>query len=100
MGLFYDLLNDVKHQATNTLRNEARHATRNAIQNAVDAGVSKMKSKGQWKCVCGTVNSGKFCVDCGGRPGEGTQCVNCGWQAKTMIPKFCPECGADFDGIE
>lgn len=62
MGLFYDLLNDVKHQATNTLRNEARHATRGAIQNAIDAGVNKV--------------------------------------ATTEIPKFCPECGADFDGVE
>ncbi len=45
----------------------------------------------QWKCVCGAVNTGKFCAQCGRpRPGvTGWTCV-CGAVNKG---KFCSECG-------
>ena len=44
-----------------------------------------------WKCACGAVNSGKFCVECGAKkPEEGWKCA-CGSVNKG---KFCPECGA------
>ena len=48
--------------------------------------------KDSWKCACGTVNTGKFCQECGaGKPViEGWTC-SCGAVNKG---KFCPECGA------
>jgi membrane protease subunit (stomatin/prohibitin family) len=50
-----------------------------------------------WKCTCGTVNSGKFCVECGApKPQEGWKCA-CGAVNKG---KFCPECGAKKPAAE
>ena len=44
-----------------------------------------------WKCSCGAVNTGKFCVECGAKkPEEGWVC-SCGSVNKG---KFCPQCGA------
>ena len=46
-----------------------------------------------WTCACGTVNTGKFCQNCGGKkpePVSGWKCA-CG---ATATGKFCPECGA------
>ena len=46
-----------------------------------------------WKCECGAVNTGKFCMECG-KPqpkAEGWTCTNCGAVNKG---KFCMECGA------
>ena len=42
-----------------------------------------------WTCKCGTVNTGKFCVECGNA--NGWQCPNCN---STNKGKFCSECGA------
>lgn len=78
-----------------------------------------------WKCKCGTVNTGKFCTECGSTNGWvcpqcggmnkgkfcaecGTKkpssepiyrCDNCGWEPDDPRnpPKFCPECGDRFD---
>lgn len=45
-----------------------------------------------WKCSCGAVNTGKFCVECGSpKPASGWICPTCG---KTNKGKFCAECGA------
>ena len=48
--------------------------------------------KNTWKCSCGAENTGKFCVECGGKKPEvsGWTCA-CGSINKG---KFCPECGA------
>ncbi len=50
-----------------------------------------------WSCSCGTVNTGKFCTECGAkRPGElKCKCNKCGYQPdmNKPLPKFCPECG-------
>ncbi|MBQ8586602.1 MAG: SPFH domain-containing protein [Oscillospiraceae bacterium] len=46
-----------------------------------------------WKCACGTVNTGKFCLECGAKKPEepaGWKCA-CG---KVNTGKFCMECGA------
>lgn len=56
---------------------------------------------GSWTCSCGTVNQGKFCMNCGSpRPAaqEKCKCRNCGWEPsdQTNLPKFCPECGTPF----
>ena len=51
-----------------------------------------------WKCSCGSVNSGKFCPECGSKKPY-YQCSKCGWKPDdpTKPPKFCPECGDRFD---
>lgn len=44
-----------------------------------------------WKCDCGTVNTGKFCAECGNaKPVDGWNCPACGTVNKG---KFCHECG-------
>ncbi len=47
--------------------------------------------KDSWKCVCGTENTGKFCVNCGAKKPAGTWTCSCGAENSG---KFCPECGA------
>ena len=76
-----------------------------------------------WKCKCGTINTGRFCTECGGVQGWvcscgsinkgkfcpecGTKkpaaeplyaCDKCGWEPEDPKhpPKFCPECGDRF----
>ena len=78
-----------------------------------------------WTCKCGTVNTGKFCTECGasngwtcpkcGATNKGKfcaecgekkpsseplyRCDKCGWEPDDPKnpPKFCPECGDRFD---
>lgn len=54
-----------------------------------------------WICACGSVNKGKFCPECGARkPASEPQyaCDKCGWEPENPKdpPKFCPECGDRF----
>lgn len=44
-----------------------------------------------WTCACGTVNSGKFCMECGSPRPAGEWTCGCGAVNKG---KFCMECGA------
>ena len=51
---------------------------------------------GGWTCACGTVNTGKFCSNCGKpepvpAPAEGSWTCKCG---ATNTGKFCAECGS------
>ena len=51
-----------------------------------------------WKCSCGAVNTGKFCMECGkpvvreaqNAPQGDRFCPNC---RKMVSGKFCPDCG-------
>jgi len=58
---------------------------------------------GEWLCPeCGTVNSSKFCAECGAKKPAGVardKCDKCGWEPEKGVkpPKFCPECGDRFD---
>jgi len=52
---------------------------------------------GSWTCSCGSVNSGKFCPECG-KKRPVYRCDKCGFQPTDPYnpPKFCPECGDRF----
>lgn len=48
-----------------------------------------------WTCSCGSVNTGKFCSNCGSPKPEAPAkkfCTNCGSQVEAGA-KFCPNCG-------
>ncbi|MDY3249866.1 MAG: SPFH domain-containing protein [Candidatus Choladocola sp.] len=49
------------------------------------------KPETQWKCTCGAVNTGKFCSECGAKRPEGPWTCSCG---AVNEGKFCSECGA------
>ena len=62
-------------------------------------GQQKAPAQGDsWKCSCGSVNTGKFCPECGAKKPY-YRCNKCGWEPAdpTKPPKFCPECGDRFD---
>ena len=55
-----------------------------------------------WVCSCGSVNKGRFCPECGAKKPETEPqyaCDKCGWEPADPKnpPKFCPECGDRFD---
>lgn len=55
-----------------------------------------------WVCSCGAVNKGKFCSECGAKKPASEplyRCDKCGWEPEDPAhpPKFCPQCGDPFD---
>ena len=66
----------------------------------VECGASKPADG--WVCSCGAVNKGKFCSECGAKKPASEplyRCDKCGWEPADPQhpPKFCPECGDKFD---
>ena len=63
------------------------------VQQPVQQAAPAAPAANGWKCECGAVNTGKFCMECG-KPqpkAEGWTCTSCGAVNKG---KFCMECGA------
>ena len=76
------------------MRMKEQQAQQNQQAQNAGAGVQTGTGTGDWKCGnCGTVNTGKFCTECGARKIEGWKCGNCGHEVKGAKPRFCPECG-------
>lgn len=64
--------------------------TVNTAKFCANCGKPKPAPAGSWSCSCGTQNSGKFCANCGNpKPADGWSC-SCGAVNKG---KFCSECG-------
>ena len=72
------------------------------------AEVKQTPESGSWTCSCGTVNQGKFCMNCGspkphepagwtcscGTVNQGKFCTNCGSPRPAAKPKYrCDKCG-------
>ncbi len=68
--------------------------TLNSGKFCMNCGAKKpeAESANQWKCSCGTLNTGKFCVNCGSpKPADDSWKCSCGTVNKG---KFCMNCGA------
>ncbi len=58
---------------------------------AMGNNAPKQQAPEGWKCVCGNVNTGKFCSECGKpKPDDGKWVCECGAE---NTGKFCSECG-------
>lgn len=89
----------MEQQASQTqqTQQQMQYGQSQGLQQPVQQSVAQSTSN-QWTCSCGTVNGGKFCMECG-KP-KPVQCRNCGWKPEdpNHPPKFCPECGTPFQG--
>lgn len=62
-----------------------------AAQQAAPAPAPAAPAAGSWTCSCGTVNTGKFCSNCGSPNPAGPWTCSCGTQ---NTGKFCSNCGS------
>lgn len=62
--------------------------------NRAQMAEKKAAPAGGWTCSCGSVNTGKFCPECGAKKPENKAsfCTNCGAKLGAGA-KFCSECG-------
>ena len=65
---------------------------------AAQQQVNQAPAQDTWKCSCGSVNTGKFCPNCGQPKPEAAGlkfCPECGqtFADPANPPKFCPNCG-------
>ena len=87
---YTDLYRSYEAQADDLRR--ALQPGRYAVPAAQDAAPQPPE---QWRCACGAVNAGKFCVECGA-PRPAARCPQCGWTPEDgrPLPRFCPNCGS------
>ncbi|MBE5976967.1 MAG: virion core protein [Paenibacillaceae bacterium] len=62
----------------------------NAKQMQMNQAAKNAGAQETWTCSCGSVNTGKFCPDCGSKKPEGPWTCGCG---AVNTGKFCSECG-------
>ena len=62
----------------------------NANQMQMNQAAKNAGEQETWTCSCGSVNTGKFCPDCGSKKPEGPWTCGCG---AVNTGKFCSECG-------
>nr|WP_314465725.1 SPFH domain-containing protein [uncultured Clostridium sp.] len=62
----------------------------NANQMQMNQPVKSAGAQEMWTCSCGSVNTGKFCPECGNKKPEGPWTCGCG---AVNTGKFCSECG-------
>jgi len=62
----------------------------NANQMQMNQAAKNAGEQETWTCSCGSVNTGKFCPDCGSKKPEGPWTCGCG---AVNAGKFCSECG-------
>lgn len=89
-------LNDIGRSLSNSVKSELRYEMNKGIRQGVKSAINKGQQviSDEWKCSCGTKNTGKFCMNCGkARTMKIATCSKCGWSSDTVTPKFCPECG-------
>ena len=67
---------------------------------AAAAAVTAQREEETWSCSCGSVNTSKFCPECGKpRPRKVVyRCSRCGYvpEDPENPPRFCPDCGDRF----
>ena len=66
----------------------------NSEKSTID--LSKDQNSSKWKCDCGSVNEGKFCVNCGKPKNTKKECPKCK-KINESNAKFCSECGANLE---
>ena len=62
----------------------------NANQMQMNQAAKSAGTQETWTCSCGSVNTGKFCPECGSKKPEGPWTCGCG---AVNTGKFCSECG-------
>lgn len=63
---------------------------------------SKKTENNTWICTCGNEVTSLFCCQCGKKKADRFKCDKCNWipEDPTNPPKFCPNCGDEFNELD